>query len=242
MRAKVSCGSMANRVRTLMITMFKFAVQRDILDASPCVYLSVPHKEKARDRRLDETEIKGFWEGLDSTKIVASIRLALKFILVTGQRPGEVASAEWSEIDIKEKCWEIPSTKTKNGKLNRVPLSKLALELLGEARENSDDSRWLFPSPFCKLEDKHIAKGSLPHAVQKFLSKFEIDHFTPHDLRRTAATHMAANETSRLVISKILNHVESGITAIYDRYNYDKEKLDALEKWGERLESITKAT
>ena len=238
---KKPCGSMANRVRTLMITMFKFSVQRDILDASPCVYLNMPHKEKARERDLDETEIKALWKGLDNTRIVDSIKLALKFILVTGQRPGEVASAEWSEIDIRKNCWEIPSAKTKNGKLNRVPLSKLALELLREAKQNSDDSRWLFPSPFHKLEDKAIAKGSLPHAVQKSLPIFGIDHFTPHDLRRTAATQMAASGISRLVISKILNHVESGITAIYDRHSYDKEKQKALDKWGKTLEKIVKA-
>ena len=237
---KKPCGSMANRVRTLMITMFKFAVQRDILDASPCVHLNVPHKEKARERDLAEPEIKAFWRGLDNTGVVDSIKLALKFILITGQRPGEVASAGWSEIDARKNYWEIPPAKTKNGRPHRVPLSALALELLREAKQNSDGSRWLFPSPFSKLGDNQIAKGSLPHAVQKSLSRFGVDHFTPHDLRRTAATQMAASGTSRLVISKVLNHVESGITAVYDRHSYDSEKKDALDKWGKRLEKIIK--
>jgi integrase len=61
---------------------------------------------------------------------------------------------------------------------------------------------------------------------------------TPHDLRRTAASHMTSIGISRLVVSKILNHAEPGITAVYDRYSYDAEKRAALAAWGARLEGI----
>ncbi|GAG96628.1 unnamed protein product, partial [marine sediment metagenome] len=61
---------------------------------------------------------------------------------------------------------------------------------------------------------------------------------TPHDLRRTAASHMTALETPRLVVSKILNHVENSVTAIYDRHSYDKEKKAALTIWGKSLNEI----
>ena len=61
---------------------------------------------------------------------------------------------------------------------------------------------------------------------------------TPHDLRRTAASHMTSIGISRLVVSKILNHAEPGITAVYDRHSYDREKRTALDAWGERLEEI----
>ena len=49
---------------------------------------------------------------------------------------------------------------------------------------------------------------------------------------------MASAGLSRLVISKILNHVDSGVTAVYDRHSYDKEKRQALDAWGRRLEEI----
>jgi integrase len=61
---------------------------------------------------------------------------------------------------------------------------------------------------------------------------------TPHDLRRTAASHMTSIGVSRLVVSKILNHAEPGITAVYDRHSYDPEKLAALATWSERLEKL----
>ncbi|EKE01487.1 MAG: integrase family protein [uncultured bacterium] len=65
-----------------------------------------------------------------------------------------------------------------------------------------------------------------------------IKHFTPHDLRRTAASHMTASGVSRLVVSKLLNHVENSVTAIYDRHSYDKEKKQAMEMWGEKFRDI----
>jgi hypothetical protein len=62
--------------------------------------------------------------------------------------------------------------------------------------------------------------------------------FRQHDLRRTAASRMTGMGISRLVVGKLLNHVESGVTAIYDRHSYDREKREALDAWGERLLAI----
>jgi integrase len=76
-------------------------------------------------------------------------------------------------------------------------------------------------------------------ASKRFSQLSGVD-YVPHDLRRTAATFMTSMGISRLVVSKILNHVESGVTAIYDRHSYDAEKREALEKWGQRLEEITR--
>ncbi len=62
--------------------------------------------------------------------------------------------------------------------------------------------------------------------------------FVPHDLRRTGASRLTGLGVSRLVVSKILNHVESGITAVYDRHSYDAEKRHALDLWGAYVERV----
>ena len=77
-------------------------------------------------------------------------------------------------------------------------------------------------------------------AARRFADLSGVD-YVPHDLRRTAATFMTSMGILRLVVSKTLNHFESGVTAIYDRHSYDAEKLDALEKWGQRLDGIVQA-
>jgi integrase len=61
---------------------------------------------------------------------------------------------------------------------------------------------------------------------------------TPHDLRRTAASHMTSIGIGRLVVSKILNHAEPGVTAVYDRHSHDSEQRTALAAWGARLREI----
>jgi integrase len=65
--------------------------------------------------------------------------------------------------------------------------------------------------------------------------------FVPHDLRRTAASHMASMGISRLVVGKILNHAEPGVTKVYDRHSYDAEKRQALNAWGERVMELVTA-
>ena len=51
---------------------------------------------------------------------------------------------------------------------------------------------------------------------------------------------MASMGTPRFVIARILNHVETGVTAVYDRHSYDREKREALDAWGRRLEDIVR--
>lgn len=72
-------------------------------------------------------------------------------------------------------------------------------------------------------------------AIRDNLTAFGIAPFTPHDLRRTAASHMTGIGISRLTVSKILNHAEQGITAVYDRHSYDAEKRQALDTWARKL-------
>jgi integrase len=96
-----------------------------------------------------------------------------------------------------------------------------------------NDSCYLFPSP--KDRTKHIGVCSLSHAVRNNIDVLGVEPFTPHDLRRTAASQMAGMGISRLVVARILNHAESGVTAIYDRHSYDREKREALDAWAERM-------
>ena len=81
---------------------------------------------------------------------------------------------------------------------------------------------------------------ALARAVRRNDAIYGLEHFTPHDLRRTAASHMTGMGISRLVVSKILNHAESGVTAVYDRHSYDNEKREALDAWAARVDTLTR--
>ena len=226
---------MANRTLAVVRKMFNFAVARDIVHSSPCTVIQTPSREQRRDRVLSAEEIKTFWHGLEGTRITEGIRLSLKLQLVTAQRKGEIISAEWAEIDLQEKWWTIPAEKAKNRLPHRVPLSAPAIEIMEAAKNLAGDSCWVFPSP---RGAGHITPAAVDHALRADLNTLGINNFTPHDLRRTAASIMTGMGIPRLVVSKILNHVERGVIAVYDRHSYDREKRQALEAWARKLKSI----
>lgn len=227
----------ANRTLEIVRRMFNYAIERDLLEVNPCAGIRPPGKERRRERVLSEEEIKVFWNKLSSTDMSEMLRLALKILLVTAQRRGEIVSARWQDIDRKNGWWTIPPTKSKNGLSHRVPLSKLATVLLDQLEHITGDSDCLFPSP---ARDGHIAERSVSRAVLRNQKHFGLERFTPHDLRRTAASQMASLGITRDVLGKILNHVDRTVMAVYDRHTYDAEKKAALTAWAQRLQGMMK--
>lgn len=221
----------ANRTFEVIRRMFSFAVERDLIETSPCYLVKAPSKEKSRQRVLSESEIRQLWIELDHTGISKPLEIALRLQLVTAQRRGEIITARWNHFS--DDWWTIPETK--NRLSHRVSLSHLAKNLLSELHEITGDSTWLFPNP---SDTSHMTERAPTRALGRIRQQLSMEHFTPHDLRRTAASYMASLGVPRLVIGKILNHVESGITAVYDRHSYDQEKREALDKWAERLMEI----
>ena len=215
-----------------------------------------PGKETQRDRVLSEDEIKVFWNALDrfvdtdnekKLEMSVDVRLALKLQLLTAQRRGEIATAEIAEFDLDTGWWTIPGHKAKNRLSHRVPLSPQSIEIVKQAMGLAGGSAFLFPSPWTgesilpngeKVDGKSITADSLTRAINENRAVIGIDNFSTHDLRRTAASMMTGMGIPRPVVSKILNHVESGITAVYDRHSYDKEKRQALNAWGRKVDSI----
>jgi len=245
----------ANRVLAVTRKMFNFAVGRDIIDASPCVQIPAPSKENRRERYLSEDEIKVFWEKLDDAKMSQEIRLALKFLLVTGQRKNEVIGAEWSEFDLKNKWWTIPAEKSKNKLTHRVPLTSTAMEILNALKKSTGQYQFVFASPVGHTKrnperkagifpilgsavDRALRNNQTNNLKTKQKNIFNLDHFTPHDLRRTTASMMTKSGVDQLVLKKILNHADREVTAIYDIYEDDKEKQVAMRTWDRELKQI----
>ena len=195
----------ANRALSVIRKMFRFGVSQDIIPHNPCEAIEEPSKERKCDRVLDEHEIKTLWNKLESDDVAMTdrTRSAIKLLLVTAQRRVEVTSARWSDIDLSSGWWTIPAEITKNGLPHRVPLSPLAIRIFKSV--GSGDSDFVFPYDDGK---RPIRPDAVTKALRKNESVLKIDYFTPHDLRRTTASHMASSRVPRLTIGKILNHAE----------------------------------
>ena len=215
----------ANRVLSLVSKMFKWALDEEIVDATPAARIPRPGVVKQRDRVLSEDEIRQLWRAFDA---LAPVMLAFyKLRLITAQRGKEVSSMRWADVDLANSWWTIPAGISKNKLPHRVPLSSTATAII-QGLDPGADAR-----PVYVLDG---ARGRRQQS--EAAATFAVEDFRGHDLRRTAASLMAGGGVPRLVISKILNHVETGVTAVYDRHGYDAEKQAALNWWSTKLNAI----
>jgi integrase len=254
----------ANRVRALIHMLFAFAIEELILKDNPCTKVKKPTDEKPKDRKLSEAEIKTFWAAMDGeeVKIGPQTRNVLKVILLTAQRPGEVVGMHSREID--GHWWTLPPTRTKNKKEHRVYLTDTVLNLIGDI----EGKEYIFPAgrgaeghmtenalSFAlrrNIKGQSVAKDKVkrrkgegyqrgPYKTEAAASenRIGVEMFTPHDLRRTAATLMAAIKVPFESRERVLNHTLSKMDSTYNQHDFDDEKQMAMESLERRIISIT---
>ncbi|MHB8887153.1 MAG: tyrosine-type recombinase/integrase, partial [Methylovirgula sp.] len=242
----------ANRLLAYLKKFFAWAVDQDLIEASPAAAIKKPSKENKRDRVLTEDEIRAIWLGCAE---LGPFGRAFKIMLLTGQRRTEVGRMTWVEIDRKQKTWTLARGRTKADRAHDVPLSDLALSIIEECPKLGDfvfssgrsgAAKTATNAKPVPISGWGKAKAKLDEIVAKKAAALAegqgeapvVGEWHLHDLRRTCATYLAKLGTDRIVISKILNHAEGGVTGIYERHRYDAEKRRALGLWSERLLEI----
>jgi len=241
----------ANRLLANLKKFFSWAVDQELLEGSPAAAVKRPAKEVKRDRVLTESEIRAIWHACNE---LGAFGRAFKLMLLTGQRRNEVGHMSWAEIDAKQRTWVLPRSRTKADRAHEVPLSNLATSIIDECPKLGDfvfsTGRGAVARPGAKPDVRPIsgwskAKKKLDEIAlkkaQAMVGDGEVSILADwhlHDLRRTCATYLAKLGTDRIVISKVLNHAEGGVTGIYERHGYDNEKRRALDLWAARLMAI----
>jgi integrase len=252
----------ANRVLSLVRKMFAWAVERDILTASPVVNINAPGKEVERERVLTDHELIRVWAAADKTGGISGV--FFKTLILTAQRREEVAGMRWADLNMETRVWTLQREATKGDRSHEVPLSPLVVEVLTALPRTGT---YVFPARgFRRVLGKPAAEGRLTdrdrhisgYSKMKVALNAKIDamlaadaaercieaekqaEWRIHDLRRTAGTGMARAGIAVSTISRVLNHREGGVTKIYNRYSYLDEKRHALETWARKVESLVK--
>ena len=198
--------------------MVRWAVSRGDIDHNPIDGMKGPPTSKPRTRILTDEEIRELWNRLDQVSI--AVGGAIKLCLVTGQRIGEVTGPTRTELDLDRRVWNIPAFRTKNGFPHSVPLSAMALKIVGE-----------------------VGGVCVDHVGNLIRDQLQVGaRWTAHDLRRMALTKMAELGVAPIVLGHIANHrttTKVGITlGVYVQHQYEREKREALELWADRLQGI----
>jgi integrase len=220
MMARIEAPVLANQTLAAASAIFAWAIREDILKANPCAKVE-RNEVRSRERVLSDGELPRFWAAFDAAGLVKSS--ALKMILLTGQRPGEVAHMRSEHI--VDGWWELPGAPipqlrwpgTKNGASHRVWLPAPALALLAESDAKSAGFVW------------QRAVGGLDSAMRKVCSSIGVERATPHDLRRTHGSAVTRLGYGRDAMNRIQNHREGGIASVYDRHGYAEENKRIME-------------
>jgi integrase len=231
---------MSNRVAALTSQMFRFGIEVGIVEDTPYKLLRKPGgREKPRQRVLTDEELKIFWHTLptDKMKMSESVRCALRILLLTGARRGEIAAARWEHLT--HDVWSIPATTSKTGHSHDFPLTDAARLEFDRLRVLAGQSEFVMPSPVAGLAlDPH----AITTALRRSVTAFGIGHFTVHDLRRTLRTGLSALGVSSETAERTIGHlVGSDIQRTYDVHHFAKERRDALEKWATHVAAIVSA-
>lgn len=229
----------ANRVFEDVRAMIRWARGRGDLDQNLTEGMKRPSEAVDRDRVLSPDEIRTLWTALPAADMRESTRRILRLCLVTGQRVGEVSGMTSAELDLDAATWTIPAPRAKNGREHSVPLSPMAMAIIRDqradnaalaARKGRKVATWIFPGPGARAA---VTGAAIAKAVARY--EWPIEHWTPHDLRRTAATAMESIGISPFLIGHVLNHVSVTKTTVtsrvYARYAYDTEKRAALDSY-----------
>ena len=224
------------RVLTIIRTLFRYAMGRDWIEASPAEAIPNPSVDVPRDRYLDMKEVRAVYQAADMMGY--PFAGFLKMLILTGQRRTEAASMRWADIDLDAGTWVLSSADTKSARAHLIPLAPQAVDLLKAAPQFG-------PYVWSSDGETHIkcySQGKKKLDVLLAAKDIELKPWRLHDLRRTAATHMVRLGVAELVVGRVLNHAPQGVTArTYALHSYEEEKRSALSKWASELEPTLSA-
>jgi integrase len=215
-------------------TFLRWCVGRAVLDQSPAEGVPLPSREIARDRVLDDNELAHII--LAARKIGGLYGGIVELLALTGQRREEVARLQGEELDLAQRVWTLPKSRTKNGKAHVVHLSKQSMAVLERTHQRG---RYVFSL----LGTKPFQEFS--RAKRRLDQLSGVTGWRLHDLRRTCVSGMARLGVAPHVADKILNHQAgtiSGVAAVYQRHEFLAERRAALELWGAHVGQVLTRT
>lgn len=248
----------AGKVLALCKQMFRFAVARGWMEQNPAAALDpldLSIESKVRNRNLSADEIGLFWRALDKApRMSEQAKAALRLLLLTGVRSGELLQARWSDVDLDKALWTIPVANQKLTKAQAakarpfvIPLPPTPVDLFRELRALAVDERGK-ELPFVMAsaaEEGHYTDKALGRATRRLLTLtvkvdgekvpfLDMPAFSPHDLRRTMRSRMGENlRIAPHIAERCLNHSLGRIADTYDQGDYLDERKQALQRWAD---------
>lgn len=220
----------ANKLRDLLSKMFNLAIQWGWRSDNPVKGIE-KYKEYKRHRWLNNEEVQKLWYALDSYPN-QNVSNVIRLLLLTGSRRNEVLYATWDQFDLEMGVWTKPAHTTKQRRMEHLPLSTSALDILIKMKDESI-SPFLFPGKVPGRPLQEIKKSW--DTIRK---KAGIPDVRLHDLRHTHASHLVSSGLSLSIVGKLLGHTQASTTQRY-AHLADEPLRQATELFGEKVIILT---
>jgi integrase len=195
---------------------------------------------RPRDRALSPAEIRIMLQLLEEVPTLPTIRLGLKFILLSMVRKSELQDATWDEVDFENAVWSIPKARMKRSRPHNVYLSTQMLDILIALKTCAGNSRYVLPSrydadaPMSRATFNRVTTSIAERARQQGLP---LEPFTVHDLRRTASTLLHEMGFNSDWIEKGLAHEERSSRGVYNKAEFETQRRHMAQEWSNAVEA-----
>ena len=196
----------ARKLRQRIRAVMEWAVAMEIRPDNPCdrigPALGAQNYVVQHMRAVPHAEVAAAIGTVRASNAKPAVKLAFEFLVLTAARGAEVRGAVWTEIDLERGVWTIPAPRTKTMREHRVPLTRRALEILGESRAVGRGSPLVFPMRGGPLSNtamtrllKRLEIGAVPHGFRSSFRDWaaeETDH--PREVAEAALAHVIRNQ------------------------------------------------
>lgn len=235
----------ALQVREIVGSVFTYAIDRgyEISNPADAIKASSIGTFQARERAMSPKEIGILFRELENYSCYPTLKLAVKFVLLTLVRKSEFIHATWDEIDFKNRQWVIPKGRMKGRKEHVIYLSDQAMDILTGMKVCAMGSDYLMPGrydikkPLSNAALNNVIDGTVKRINEKGI---EFEPVTVHDLRRTASTLLHEVGYNSDWIEKCLAHVQNGVRAVYNKAEYAEQRRKMLQEWADMVDEWIK--
>ena len=228
----------AHRVKGICGEVFRYGIRTDRCERDPSQDLQgalIPKRKKHMATITDPKEVGGLLRAIDGYTGDFVTQSALKLTPYLMLRPGELRSAEWSEIDFEKKQLRIPAEKMKMRRIHIVPLPGQAITIFKQIQPVTGEGKYVFPS--VRSKDRPMSNNTINAALRRM--GFTNDEITAHGFRSMASTLLHENGFKSDVIEAQLAHAERNkVKAAYNHAEYLAERTDMMNWWADYLDSL----
>ncbi|EKS6643090.1 tyrosine-type recombinase/integrase [Enterobacter kobei] len=226
------------KVRQRCGEVWKYAIATGRALSNPAPDLAsvmMPHK-KANYPHLQATELPDFLTLLQAYTGNILVKLAMKLLILTGTRPGELRKAEWSEFDFENNIWSVPEERMKMRRPHVVPLSRQALAILTELKTMTTGYQYVFPGRLEKV--KPISDMSLNVLIRRIGYG---GRATGHGFRHTMSTILHEQGFNSAWIELQLAHVDkNSIRGTYNHAQYLDGRREMMQWYADHIDSLSR--